>query len=555
MNGTGLGALAILGIAAAAARAGAEPADRVELSVVGTNDQHGYLEVPSGQGGAALLGGYLRALRARRPGRVLLVDGGDLFQGTLVSNTAEGAPVIRAMNALGYHAAAVGNHEFDFGPVGPAVVARPGENPRGALEARAKEARFPLLDVNVVVRASGKRWAPDNIRPYTIVKLDGVVVGIVGGTTEEAATTTLPLNVRDLEFQGLGGPIARAAMDARAAGAEIVVAVVHAGGVCRRIGDPHDLATCKPDEEVMRLARQVAGRVDAIVAGHTHKGMAHFVAGVPVIESFAFGVAFGRIDLVWDRKQKKLRASETIIHPPRRMKAGDDYEGATVVPDAAVRASYQADLDRTAALEKQPLGVTLSGPFWENHGNESPLGNLVADWTRALVPGADFALVNGGSLRANLAAGPLTYGALFRAQPFDNRAASVTVTGAALRRALALAAEHDMTYLVSGLRYRARCDKGKVVVDVTREDAKPWSDTARYRIAASDFLATGGAGMLSILGQPIQDDIRLYSERPAMRDEFVALLRKTPGAVLDPARWYDPKKLRADVPEGAMKCE
>ncbi len=544
----------ILGIAAAPSRASAEPSDRVELSIVGTNDQHGYLEVPNGHGGAAVLGGYLKALRAKRPGRVLLLDGGDLFQGTLVSNTAEGAPVIRAMNALGYHASAVGNHEFDFGPAGPPVVAKPGENPRGALEARAREARFPLLDANVMVKASGRRWAPQNIRPFTLVELSGVTVGVVGGTTEDAATTTLPSNVRDLEFQGLAGPIAKAAEDARRAGAEVVVAVVHAGGVCRRIGDPHDLASCKPDEEVMRLARAVTGRVDAIVAGHTHKGMAHFVAGVPVIESFAFGVAFGRIDLVWDRKQKKVLTSETIIHPPRRMKVGDDYEGQKIAPDPAIRAVYQADLDRTAALEKQPLGVTLTGPFWENHGNESPLGNLVADWTRALVPGADFALVNGGSLRANVPAGPLTYGDLFRAQPFDNRAAQVTVTGAALRRALATAAEHDMTYLVSGLRYRARCEKGKVVVDATRDDGKPWSDSARYRIAVSDFLATGGAGMLTILGEPIKDDITLYSERPAMRDEFAALLRRTPGAVLDPAKWYDPKKLRADVPDDAMKC-
>ncbi len=545
----------IVGIAAAAARAEAEPSDRVELSIIGTNDQHGYLEVPSGQGGAALLGGYLKALRARRPGRVLLLDGGDLFQGTLVSNTTEGAPVIRAMNALGYHASALGNHEFDFGPAGPPVVAKAGENPRGALEARAREAHFPLLDANVMLRASHQRWKPENLRSYTIVRLDGVTVGIVGGTTEDAGTTTLPSNVRDLEFQSLGVPLARAAEDARRAGAEVVVAAVHAGGVCRRIGDPHDLASCSPDEEVMRLARAVAGRVDAIVAGHTHKGMAHFVAGVPVIESFAFGVAFGRIDLVWDRKQKKLLSSETIIHPPRRMRVGDDYEGQRVAPDPAVRAVYQPDLDRTAALEQRPLGVTLSGAFWENHGNESPLGNLVADWTRALVPGADFALVNGGSLRASVPAGPLTYGALFRAQPFDNRAAAVVVTGGALRRALAIAARQDMTYLVSGFHYRARCDQGKVVVDATRDDGKPWSDSARYRIAVSDFLATGGAGMLSILGEPIKDDVTLYSERPAMRDEFVGLLRKTPGAVLDPARWYDPKKLRADVPDDAMRCD
>src|SRR5262245_34625465 len=130
------------------------PAARV-LTVIGTGDLHGYLDGDGGAGGAALLGGYLTVLR--RAHAVVLVDAGDLFQGTLVSNLAEGAPVVRAMNALGYQAAALGNHEFDYGPVGPDAVARsPDQDPQGALRARAREAKFRLLGANIVDESTGR---------------------------------------------------------------------------------------------------------------------------------------------------------------------------------------------------------------------------------------------------------------------------------------------------------------------------------------------------------------------------------------------------------------
>ena len=94
----------------------------------------------------------------------MLVDAGDMFQGTLESNLGEGAAVVRAYNLLGYDAAAVGNHEFDYGPVGPAPTPRaPGDDARGALKARAAEARFPFLDANLADVASG---APRRGRTY-----------------------------------------------------------------------------------------------------------------------------------------------------------------------------------------------------------------------------------------------------------------------------------------------------------------------------------------------------------------------------------------------------
>ena len=125
-----------------------------------------------GRGGLALLDGYignLRAARARDGGAVLLLDAGDLFQGTLESNLNEGAIVISAYNAMRYDAAAIGNHEFDFGPVGPATFAEsPQDDPLGAIKARATQARFPFLAANIIDNINqpscfvGKRQAIDD---------------------------------------------------------------------------------------------------------------------------------------------------------------------------------------------------------------------------------------------------------------------------------------------------------------------------------------------------------------------------------------------------------
>ena len=129
----------------------------ITLSIVGTNDLHGGIVARNGRGGLALLGGYvanLRAARARDGGAVLLIDAGDMFQGTLESNLGEGAVGRRGLQRARLHAAAIGNHEFDFGPIGKAATPRsPTDDPRGALKARAAEARFPFLAANLIEAA------------------------------------------------------------------------------------------------------------------------------------------------------------------------------------------------------------------------------------------------------------------------------------------------------------------------------------------------------------------------------------------------------------------
>ena len=315
---------ALVAFAGAAACAGGRDASgsqaaTVTVSIVGTTDLHGNVLERSGRGGLTRFAGYLKNLREARAadgGGVLLVDSGDMFQGTLESNLNEGAAVIAAYNELGYHAAAIGNHEFDFGPVGAASTPESAsDDPRGALKSRAAEARFPFLAANVIDTATGQPVAWKNVKPSTIVDVAGVKVGIVGVTTATTPVTTIAANLRGLSVTPLVPAIAREAAALRAAGASVVVVAAHAGGRCGSRAVPTDLSSCDMAAEVMHVAMELPrGLVDVILAGHTHSWMAHDVAGISTLEAGSGGLAFSRVDVVVTRDA--TAPPERRIMPP-----------------------------------------------------------------------------------------------------------------------------------------------------------------------------------------------------------------------------------------------
>src|SRR5688572_30327456 len=257
------------------------------------------------------------APRARDGGAVVLLDAGDMFQGTLESNLNEGASVIDAYNTLRYTAAAVGNHDFDFGPVGPpATPQAPDDDPRGALKARAAQASFPFLAANLIDEATGQPVVWPNIRPSTTITAAGVRVGVIGVMTARALSETIAGNIGGLRVAPLAATIAGEAMRLRADGASVVVVASHAGGRCTAFTSPTDLSACEPAEEIMQVAAALPrGLVDAIVAGHAHSAVAHEVAGIAIIQAYMGGRAFGRIDIVVDRASR--RVVEHRIFPPR----------------------------------------------------------------------------------------------------------------------------------------------------------------------------------------------------------------------------------------------
>lgn len=527
-----------------------EDTGTVMISVVGTNDLHGHLEA------LPLLAGYLRNLRAARAsdgGAVLVLDAGDMFQGTLESNPNEGAMVIRAYSALGYTAAAIGNHEFDFGPVGDAATPGPDQDPRGALEARAAEAAFPLLMANIVEATSGEPPAWRNVEQTAMVEVAGLRVGLIGVSTMATPHTTMAANFAGLRMVPIADALAGRAAALRKDGAQVVIAVAHAGAACRELGDPRTLDSCEGDAEIFEVARALPrGAVDAIVAGHTHQAVAHIVNEVPIIESYAYGRAFGRIDLLVDRGTGAVRLGE--LHAPRDLCSArppapcnpGQYEGALVAPDPAVAAMVEPAFAAARERKAAPLGITASKKIRRSRAEESALGNLFVDLMRQARPQADVAITNGGGLRADLPEGPLTYGALYEAMPFDNRFAQITMTGAELAEVVANNLGRSGGILsLGGVRASARCKGGQLEVALERESGAPVRGPELLQVVTSDFLASGGDG--SFGGVTLAGGAIEIESGETIRDAMARALRER-GGTLDPRTLHDPKQPRLRYP-------
>lgn len=523
------------------------------ISIIGTNDLHGALErLP-------LFAGYMENLRVARAadgGGVVLLDGGDMFQGTLESNINEGADVVSAYNAIGYTAAAVGNHEFDFGPEGPATIPNSIEDDaRGALKARAREAKFPLLVANISDKDSGARIKWPNMPASMIVEVSGIKIGIIGATTESTPFTTMPQNFVGLLMKP---PPAVAITDEakalRGQGAQLIVVTAHIGTMCTDLDHPNDSSSCARNEELYKLIDDLPkNTVDVIIGGHTHAAIAHRIKDIAVIESYSSGRAFGRIDL---RVSPEGHVTSVKIHKPRMLCEGEtdgnalpiakckagEYEGKPVTPVAAVQSIVDASLANADVRRKEKLGVTLSGPVAMSYSTESAQGNWVTDLMLANVPRAQVALTNGGGLRADLPAGELTYGQLFEAMPFDNRYATVELQGGHLRKLVATNLQRDGAILSwGGLTAKARCKGGKLDIEI-KVRGKPVVDTAAYTLVTSEYLASPGVSTISRLKLP-DGAVKVFDLN--IRDEIADHLRKTKGTV-DPTKLYSPTIKRMD---------
>lgn len=536
------------------------PAEPIRLTVVGTNDFHGWVSphrtslkggVEVREGGAAAFAGYVARLRADNPDGVLLVDAGDLFQGTLASNLTEGAIVIDVYNQLGYTAAAIGNHEFDYGPVGPgAVPSKPGDDPLGALKARIQQARFPVLSTNIREAASGERPAWLGNDGTKLVTAKGVKVGLIGLTTPTTPQVTNPTNVASLRFEELAPAAVEASQRLRAQGAEVVIGIAHAGGKCFPLDNPRDASACdtKDGEINGMLDALPPGTLDALVAGHTHQPMGHFLNGVPVIETTGLGRAFGVIELFVDPATRKVVPERTRIEAmipvcervdatsrscdARKLREQAEekalelvpptFLGETVVPDKDVEALLAPALERVEAEQRRPLGFDAPVKLGRTRDAESALGSVLADALRGAAS-TDVALLNPGGLRADLDAGPVTFGDVYEVLPFDNTVAIVTLTGEELRRLLGLTYRRG-AYQVSGLKVTLdRCPGEDRVKAVTLANGKPLAPKKLYRVAMPDFLVRGGDG-LGVLFDPLPAGrIDLGNARAlSLRDSLIA---------------------------------
>jgi 2',3'-cyclic-nucleotide 2'-phosphodiesterase/3'-nucleotidase len=474
------------------------------LRVLETTDFHGAILPGATErrtrrpfGGSAVLAAHIEKLRGENPEGTLLLDGGDCFQGTMISNLQFGRPVVEQMNALRYAAMAIGNHEFDW--------------TADTLARRVRGMKFAALGANMIQRSNGRR--PGWVRADTLLVRRGVRVGVLGLCYRSTPSVTLAANVAHLRFTDDSAAAARLVPQLRRrGGAEVVIGLGH-------LPAESDSARHATGGDLPRLARGVRG-VDAWFGGHSHNLVLDEANGVPFLIAGALGQAVAVCDLVVDPV-----ANRVVERRPRLQLTYADE----VTPDSAMAARvarWNAGVApvAAAAVGRNARRLTRGSP-------ESTVGDFVADAMREAV-GADAALQNSGGLRAELAEGVITRGAIYEVMPFDNTIFTMELTGAELKRALEDGLRSGRVTQVSGIRFTFDPDRpsGQRVLSLARADGTPIDEARLYKVACNNFMATGGDSYDALAGGKNRADTG-RTVRDAM--EALVIARSKRGGALD----------------------
>ena len=531
------------------------PSASDEIIIVATGDVHAALDHAEG------LASIIRKLRRQYGDRMVYLDAGDQFQGSLEGNMSKGKSVVEFFNQLRPDAAAIGNHELDFGPDVPGrIKVLPGEDGLGNLKARVQEAEYPWLSANFVVDppVECKPGSSCNALGQTTVFAPRTVVShgenrtcVIGATTTSAANITRPAFVQGTRFVDLAGLVeAEATWMRKNERCDSVVLLVHEG---LRYGEDGKTLLNYGLQPV--LEQLPANTVDAVVGGHTHIVAQEVIRGTPVLITGKSARYVGVLHLSGTGRKKEFRF-EPVLPVPQRASE----------PDITTLLKPYRTQART--FKMKPIGKS-SALFPLEKERESALGNLIADAVQKAghdVDGAQFSLMNAGGMRSSLPGGRLRYDHVYRLMPFDNCLVIAQLTGKELRRLLEVAfSGGEGIPAVSGLRIR-RLDvpagqpgpwdrdlnqdgqkeswERNVVLDVQDQNGAPLEDDRIYKIATNDFLVSGGDYQGIVYSQIPETRIHYYQEI-SIRDIILDyLIRKS---VVSPSDYFSELNRRMEI--------
>jgi 5'-nucleotidase / UDP-sugar diphosphatase len=437
------------------------PAQNADITFLHINDVYELAPV-RGKGGFAQLMTLIKAERAKNPNTAMTI-GGDFLSPSLLSGLVKGEQMIAGFNEIGVDFTAFGNHEFDFG----------GE----VLKTRLAESKFPWLGTNVL-GPDGKPYAGS--QAYGFKQFGDVKVGFFGLLTPETVTLSSP--PKDVRFAPVKEIAAAAVKALREQGANMVVALTH--------------LTIDEDRE---LVRTVPG-IDLVLGGHDHEPITIYERNVLIHKSGYDAHYLGAID-IQVRTQDTPQGKRTSVTPSGWRLVGT----MGVAADAQVAALVKKYDDRLQAELGQTIGTATTELDSRRdfiRTQETGLGNLFSDAIRDAV-GADIAITNGGGIRGDKlypAGTRLTRKDVFTELPFGNVTVLVELSGAQVKAAL----ENGVSQVeqkggrfpqVSGMTfvYDPARQAGDRVLEV-KIGGKPLDANANYKLAANDFILTGGDG-------------------------------------------------------------
>ena len=489
------------------------------LQILQFSDLHGAIET-GGSFGTSLLMSNFAADRKAAAATITVSSGDNIGAAPPISTEFEELPTIESMNLMKVDSSTFGNHEHDRSLTHVQKVI-------GASDFQWVVANYG--DESLSVLKSGTKSA----KSFTIIDRGGIKIGIVGANTPETIEQVFPGNLdykdasgakKTIQIQpGVVG-INSAIVAAKAAGAEIVVVMIHQGWTENSDGVAKGLYN--------NLAANIKGAA-VIYGGHSHQTFSTLIpsgirAQAPVLlgEVRNAGVEYTRSQIciqngrvVGSSLQHVLKAAAPTINTGVvSTVTTPDPEGAALVKKYKDQLTGKLDVKIGSVSGVFPRG---GSPAVERSG-ENPMGDYIADLLRAKYK-TDFALSNGGGIRDTFPAktyipadatlvrtgtGALdvTLGDALTVYPFGNQVATTVVTGENLWKALENGVGGNYPAdgrfpQVSGLKFSFDASKpvGSRIVEVTKLDGTAIAkDSKEYTLTTLDYIIYGGDGYVDV---------------------------------------------------------
>ncbi|WP_373059306.1 5'-nucleotidase C-terminal domain-containing protein [Gemmatimonas sp.] len=511
---------------------------RFDLIIAATTDVHGrlrgwdyYANAPDPARTLAGAATIVDSVRTANPGRVLLVEGGDILSGNpLLYVAAKVAPppvhpVIAAMNVMHYDAAVIGNHEFNYGVP--------------ALRAAIAKAAFPFVAANVR-DAQGRPF----VAPYTLIDKQGVRIAIIGGTTPGSMLWDRD-NLREagLTVTDIVASVRSAVADVKRRKADVVVVLLHSGLDEATTYDT--VGTGLASENVAaRVPREING-IDLVVYGHSHRELVDStINGALLVQprNWAASVALATLTL-----EKSKGKWAVVKHRGQSVKVAGHAESPAVL--AASAATHKA----TVAWVTTPVGRTAV--TWRADSSrvvDAPITDLITEVMRR-ESGAELAATAAFSLDATLDTGAVTQAALSRLYPYENTLRAVRISGSQLRAFLEQSALYYRTLLPDGTAPAGGLVDPKIpgynfdvvtgvdyVIDLTKpagarittltRNGRAVQPTDSFTMALNNYRQSGGGGYAMLTSAPV-----VFQKDVDIRSLIIDAVAKA--GTLDPARY------------------
>jgi 5'-nucleotidase / UDP-sugar diphosphatase len=452
--------------------------DRVCISILHTTDLHGHVLPTSDYDGSLDRGGLARCATQIKRWQLdnpnsILIDVGDVYQGTDVSLRNKGALMIDLLNHLGYDAWVVGNHEFDWG--------------LECFERALQQSNMPVLGANMLLEGKPAGAFTDakhpfaKIQPFILKEIAGIKIAIIGVTTPGMPFWLWPKFTRGLDFRHPVEPVRRAIANAKGAGADAIVLTGHMGLKTRTGGD--DFANT-----VMALTSEFP-EVAVFIAGHTHQDVpSRLTNGVLFTQADHFGIHAGRVDLLFDRNSKKLLRREAIC----------EVMDNRVSVDQIVLSRAKSQLAESSTAVSEPIGElaeTLRGRSHPGRPSdvERLIGTAIIEMLLERSVPVDGVMHGTFDDKADLIAGTKTVNDVWNIIPYENYIVTAQLSPQEIKVAMEdVFASHEKRNLLGfELKTEGHGDDCKIV-SMILANRQPLDRNKKYTIAFNSFDARSG---------------------------------------------------------------